>query len=219
MGSLRSITVTPSGFLQPDVTNDVKPTTPVSQSANDVTRSRPRSVVTPVTAESGNPVARVLGTGAAVITATAAAVLLVLVLSGIVQDYARRKRYRSGGGAFWNWLACVPSLRYPLPALARVGHRSHGNHIGSIGCKELYKQISLVPYVLSSGALFSLDDWGGFTRFHINTGSGDYLVIWIDDGYKTFGAIDADGIEREFRVATLAECVDLMYKTELLANG
>lgn len=213
----QGITTLATPLLQPDSLS-----TPQTDENNDdvvtLARSddRPRSVITTEASSSSSVVAKAFKVAAMTVTATIAAAIIAAVLSGLVQDYARRRRYRAGGGAFWNWLACLPSLRYPKPLFYRVSHMVNGAHRGTIDTDDLYNKLSLVPFVFDGPLLLSLDDWGGFTRFMVNDGTQERLVTWIDTALNTFGVIDMDGKSSVLRTAELSECIDLVFKTEAL---
>lgn len=143
-----------------------------------------------------------VGLGAVVISSTIAVAIVMAVLTGVAQDFARRKSYKSGG-ELWNWLCAIPSLRHPYPYGYRIGHYRAGVFRGSTDCKELYKRICLMPYVSVGGSYQSLDDWGGFFKFTVNIGQSEELVVWYDDHTGDFGTVTYTGEKKTYRFADL----------------
>lgn len=167
--------------------------------------------------KSGESLLKKIAIGSATILGGATlAVLVVAIASGLAQDYARRKRYKAGGGSFWAWLAKIPSLRYPKPVFNRVEHRFNGRNNGTISTNSLYDEISLIPAVSTDSKIVLLDDWGGWFNFTINTGAGDELVLWVDDGNQTFGALGRSGDIVTYRIPQLSQVYDIIYSMERL---
>lgn len=164
--------------------------------------------------DSESLIKRVITGGAVVVSSAIAATIIIGLLSGVVQDYARRRRYRAGGGAFWGWLATIPSLRHPCPPFALVEHRQNGANSGTIKANVLYKDICLLPTLTSGNGVVLLDDWGGWTRFDLDTGANKYTVTWIDTETDNIGAVSYDGRYTVFSKPSFEDSLKHLYLAE-----
>lgn len=146
------------------------------------------------------------------LTITLAAGILLGFLTGIVQDFARKRRFKVGAGGVWTFLATIPSLKYPYPLFYKVanfGPNLLGDPVGSNRLWGFYKAISLVPALIIDDKLRLLDGWGGWTRFHVKSSADDFLVVGQS---STEGLlINCVNLKRSVcRFATLSEALPLI---------
>lgn len=205
----------PSADKKPDIVTPKTPADDDNPALPGRTRvPAPDSIGTSQVLSSDNWIKKAVGIGAGVIAAGTLAVVIALVLSGLAQDYARKRRYRAGGGAFWGWLAKLPSLRYPKPPFYKVESREYGVTHGCTKLDDLYDLISLTPAVKHNGVIRLVDDWGGWFSFSLDIDGIDYKVVWYDRPRGELGVVDHDCSQSLMSICTSTEAMRYLYMTE-----
>lgn len=160
-----------------------------------------------IIAEAGKGMLTVIGV-AAVATA------VVLVLTGVAQNYARKKRYKVGNSAFWTWLAKIPSLAHPRPFFYKIGDYN-GVYQGDKNCGQVYNELSLLPCIKTElDDIVPLDDWGGWLALYIVHGEEKDLITGYEESSRSIQVVDKDFRIKWYKIPELSEVAGVLWLTE-----
>lgn len=148
----------------------------------------------PTKADGNSVVAKVV-TGIGVTVATG---LVVALLSGVLQRFARKKAAESLRGGVWAIIATIPSLANPLnpflkyPAYSNLDEFEESRASDEISAVDFYKAIARVGHVKAvqqfdldgaylltikqTGEVEPIDDFGGFLEFKVVIGEDNYYL-------------------------------------------
>lgn len=141
---------------------------------------------------------------------TVVAIIAVLLVMGVPQEWAREKAQKTTGStnSFMKWLACIPSLKHrrskknTLPVFDRDGHL-----LGRAKSLDLYNKFCLRPFLFdtSTRAVVRITDFdsykNGFVFRTSDNSNDDFICGIIWDANSEFIQV-YDGAIKEMRFPT-----------------